>query len=132
MKIVENNLDFIVQLKLEKYANHDRKMLLDVTSEFVDQVEETYGFFKDSIHGFNMVFQRTPDSTNAAFFGREDPRKGKTKIQHRATQSQVKQRNSLEGANRKMAFHTLIAQVYMLRDNKYRNLVSVALGVEKN
>ncbi len=125
-------MDFVVKLECGKYPNLELDKLLKITKSFVDETEEAYGFFKDTEIGFNHLYGITPDVEKEMYFGKENPNKGNTKILHSATQSQVKERNSLTGRNRKKAFHMLVIWVYTLWDSKYRKKISEALDCKAN
>ncbi len=129
--IFRKTMDFRVEITPNKYPQLDFDALKSAVEEFVADIDNAYGFYKDSICGFDYLYNLTPDTDKQCFFSPHDPNSGDAKIHHMATQKEVKERNGLEGHNRKRSLQMLIVWIYMLWDHKYQEKFAECLGVAK-
>lgn len=126
---MNNKQDFIVRLELEKYKDHDREKLFECVDEFINFIDQAYGFYHDTLFGFNLILKQLPDSENQVFYTKEDPNKGKIKLRMKTSAKEVRARNASFGVNRKLAFQILVTSIYAKWEHKFRKSISVALGL---
>jgi len=130
----------------EKIPQERRGPLLEATREFAHRLDELYGLYLDASTGFKANVAGIKERQEARvqqgaslaeldqlrfFYGRGDPNKPTSYVQHQTTQGQYKARNDVGGANYRLLSQTFIVFVFHLWDNEYRQNFAQLLGMKE-
>lgn len=112
--------------------------------QFVEVVDQLFGFYLDCIAGFrenvdrvmrvqsemNVTTSSSPDDL-PLFFGKGDPNDSKNVMLHETTQGAFKERNRQGGRNQFLLGQYVVVLLYTSWEKSHRERLTAALGLEE-
>lgn len=121
---------------------------IEILTEYFDIIEETFGFYLDTVYGCNNLlkqFNKAQEEANKLLnfsidhldtlpmsYGEGDPNQPSSEVFYYATQGNFKTRINKNGASSIKIGQVCVSQIYQYWEDHYRMKIADACGINKN
>lgn len=122
--------------------------LVEIIAEYVDVIEETFGFYLDSVYGYNFLlkqFAKVQEEASKLLdfpierldtlpmsYGEGDPNLPGSEVYSYTTQGDFKTRINKHGTTSIKIGQMCVFQIYQYWEDHYRKKIAEAIGTSKN